>query len=112
MCQSLLLDALQFLEPLLLFVVELSFAEGQEYQTAEQCDICSRHFLSGHDHAAIHGRGLSLLIVVDVDPGSSGTVPDSFQEFPLVQIQVVLVFVQMNEGIRYLRDGLRQRRLR
>ena len=99
--QSSLLDPLQFLEPSLLIIVELGLAEGEEYRTAEECDIGCRHLLSGHDHSGIHSRDLSLLVVVYVDPRSTCAVPDTFEELSLVKIKIVLVFVQMYQCVRH-----------
>ena len=66
-----LLDARQALEVLLFLVREGRLVEGEEDHPGEQGDVGRRHFLSGDHNAAVHGRGLPSLVVVQVDAGET-----------------------------------------
>ena len=105
MSKSPLLYKLQILIVPLFLVGKCRLAECQEYQTVEQRDIRCRHFLSGHHHPAVHCCSLPPLVVVHIHPRPAGPVPQTLQELPFLQIQVVLVLIQVDYRIGDLRHS-------
>ena len=87
---------------------ELGFCKGQIDQTGEQSDVDCWHFLAGQDDTAVHTGYLALLVTVHVHAAASGSIPESLQELALVQVDAVLVFVDMHQGVGALGHGIAQ----
>ena len=106
-----LLDKLQILVVPLLLVAERCLAECQEHKPVEQSDVGGRHLLTAHHNPAVHSRGLAPLVVVHIHPRTPRAVPYSFKELPLLQIKVVLIFIEMHHRVAHLRHRLGKSRL-
>ena len=83
---------------------------GKVYETGEESRVCSRHLLTGNDDGRIHTGLLSLLILIHIHAHTAYASPDIFQELELLNIDAVLVFVKMHQGIADGCNGIGQRR--
>ena len=83
---------------------------GQIDKPGKQCRICRRHLLTGDDDSRVHTGLLTFLILIHVHAHTSYTSPDIFQELQFLDIDAVLVFVEMHQGIADGCHGVGQRR--
>ena len=79
-------------------------------KTGEQCRICCRHLLTGNDDCRVNTCLLALLILIHIHTHSAYSTPDIFQELEFLDIDAILIFVEMHQGIRHRSYGIGQRR--
>ena len=79
-------------------------------KTGEQCRVCCRHLLTGNDDCRVNAGLLTFLILIHIHTHAAYSTPNILQELKLLDIDTILVFVEMHQGIRHRGNGIGQRR--
>ena len=98
---------LEFFKTAPFVIAESSPGESKEYRTGEKGRVCHRQFLAGHNYAAIHRCRFPALLILHIQPRTAGAIPDAFQELMLFERNVILILIQMHDGIAHYGNAVR-----
>ena len=94
----------------LLLVRELTSRKLQEDESGKESDVRCRHLLTRKDDAGVNSRRLLLLVKIHIHASATGAVPQTLQELNHLRVDIILVLVDMRQGISRLRHRVIQSR--